>query len=66
MIKVDNEVNIYEDHGQEVPLGNKRLHVESHWNRNEMVVLTIGEERVTVSAKDLEAAIANARNSARF
>ena len=66
MIKVNSEVNIQEDRGQEVTLGNRRLHVESHWNRNEWVVLTIGDERVTVDASDLEAAIKNARNSARF
>lgn len=66
MIKVSSAVRIYETNGDEATDSDKHLHVESHWNRTEMVILSIDNLRITVSAKDLEAAIANAKNSARF
>ena len=72
MIKVSNEVTVYELCG--TPTDSSRLlatiiplfTVESHWNEREKVVITIGGETVTVVASDLIAAIKNATNSNRF
>ena len=68
MVNVDNELNIYEIGRKEEPLaGGKKLHIKSHWNRNEFVCIEFpGFSPITVSAKDLQAAIINATNSARF
>ncbi len=66
MIKVRNEVTVYETNGRETsgcPL--PAIAVESHWNRDSMVVLMVGGQKVTVSARDLQAAIANATNVSR-
>lgn len=67
MLKVSNEVTIYETDGKECkecPLPTMR--VSSHWNRDSMVVLEVGDQRVTVSARDIHAAIMNATNVARY
>lgn len=68
MIKVDSELKIYEIGGKdESPVGCKKLHIQSHWNRNELVCIEFpGFLPVTVSAKDLRAAIDNATNSGRL
>lgn len=67
MIKVSQQVRIYEEGDKEIRLGTSRfMGVESHWNRDEMVILEIGKERITVLADDLEAAIRNATNINRF
>jgi hypothetical protein len=67
MIKISQQVQIYEEDDREIPLGQHRyMGVESHWNRNEMVILEIGKERVTVLAGDLRAALENAKNTNRF
>lgn len=63
MIKVRNEVTIYEKEGKDAtgcPL--PTIEVVSHWNRDSLVVLIIDGARVTVSARDLQAAIVNATN----
>lgn len=61
-IKVESEVNVYEEAGSEKYMPGM-LKVRSHWNRSEFVVLAIGKTEITVAARDLEAAIKNARNS---
>ena len=67
MIKVSQQVRVYEEDGKEIRLGADRfMGVESHWNRNEMVILEMGKECITVLAADLEAAITNATNINRF
>jgi ABC-type bacteriocin/lantibiotic exporter with double-glycine peptidase domain len=71
MIKVVCEVEPYEMNGQEFEckLKSKKplVKVESHWNRNEFVVLKFGNnDSFTVVASDLETAIRNATNSSRF
>jgi len=67
MIKVSQQVEIYEENDKEVPIGtNKYMGVESHWNHNERVILVIEGKRITVIADDLEAAITNATNINRF
>lgn len=67
MIKVEQEVEIYEENGKEVPIGTKKvMGVESHWNRNEWVILRVGSNRVAIKARDLRAATENATNVSRF
>jgi len=67
MIKVKQTVEIYEENGEEIPLGiSKHMTVESHWNRDEWVILVIGRRRITVLVADLQAALVNATNTNRF
>ena len=68
MIKVTNEIKIYEIDDQELKsISNAQpLIVKSHWNNDNVVVLEIGGVKYTVVAKDLKAAIDNATNIARF
>ena len=65
MIESLNAVSIFEDHGVEIPFGNRKLKIESHFRSPDRVVLSIGNERVTVLTKELLAAIQNATNVAR-
>lgn len=67
-IKVGSEIEIYEVDGKETPaLSSKRPHVviESHWNRNEMIVMTVDEKKYTIVARDLVCAVANATNTGK-
>ncbi len=66
MIKVTNEIVIYEVDGRDDVLNDAKLIVESHWNYNERIVLDYGGKKITVIASDLEKAISNAKNSNRF
>jgi len=59
-IKVTNQVNSYDTPAK------ASMRVLSHWNDNNMVVLVVDEKEITVSAKDIIAAINNATNTARF
>ena len=68
-IKVVNKVTVYEHNGKEVDGG--AIEVNSHWNRREFVVIFLPSDKdskkgesFTVSARDLEAAIKNATNTA--
>lgn len=66
MIKVSNEITIYEINGEKttiVPM--PMMSVLSHWNQDSLVVLDVADRKVTVSARDLRAAIDNATNVAR-
>ena len=66
-MKTTSEIEIYETNGEESPIANYPLMtVESHWNRNEMIVLKIGKKSVTVLADELKKAIDNATNIRRF
>lgn len=68
MIKVSNVVDVKEVNGKEPPVGEgPMICVNSHRNATGAVVLVIspGETEYTVLASDIEAAIANARNSNR-
>lgn len=56
MISVSNEVQSREDKH------NTPVRVHSHWNDPNLVVLIIGDEKRTVSAKDIIAAVNNATN----
>ena len=65
MIAVRNEVTIYEVDGKErADVPPPLLIVHSHWNRDALVVLEVAGTRVTVSAADLNAAIAADLNAA--
>ena len=67
MIKVSQQIPIYEENDKEIPLRQQRfMGIESHWNWNERVILEIGKERITVLGRDLKTAIDNAMNSNRF
>lgn len=67
-IKVHSSIPIYERSGDVTEAPHKDcLTVQSHWNRNEFVILHLAEEMtITVNASDLCAAIQNAQNSNKF
>ena len=67
MIKVTSIVSVVESNGQRVtkPEDVPGLAVKSHWNDAALVVLVVGDRELAVLASDIEAAIANARNSNR-
>ena len=65
MIESHNAVGVCEDHGVEIPFGNRRLMVENHFRSPDRVVLMIGKERVIVLTKELLVTIQNATNVAR-
>lgn len=61
MIKVINEVREYTyDETQD------NIKIVSHWNSPDKIVLVIGSDERVFYAKDLIAAIENARNTARY
>jgi len=63
VIKVSNDITVYEIDGKEtsgVPL--PKMSLVSHWNRAELIILIIDDKCVTVTARDLRAAIDNATN----
>lgn len=63
-IKVRNEVDIYEENGENTALDKgEPLIVESHWNCRDRIVLSRGKINITVIANDLKAAIQNATNA---
>lgn len=63
MMNVKTEINVYEENGQDVPVGEtKKISVESHWNRKNFVVIKIGKKTVTVVGSHLSEAISNAQN----
>lgn len=69
MIDVENKVQLYEKDGEKyssIGDGKEHLIVKNHWNDRDMVVLKLGKKRVTVSARDLEAAIKNSTNVNRY
>lgn len=61
MIKVINEIKEYTyDETQDT------IKIASHWNSSDKIVLIIGSDERVFYAKDLIAAIENARNTARY
>lgn len=65
MIKVTSDLIVYEFDGTDSAY--KRdcpsLSVRSHWNRDNFVVIAVGDHKYTVSGRDLVAAIVNAQNT---
>ena len=68
MIKVSNSVKVYEVDGKEIKsLDYPQIKVDSHWNRNEFIVLQSEDgKKYTVCSRDLIAAIENATNINRY
>lgn len=66
MIKVTNDVPIYEEKGDKGVYGRKKLVVMSHWSDHDKVILLYEDVEIAVIGKDLLAAIANAQNTRRF
>lgn len=71
MIKVTNRVGIYEKEGRQVNFTDNHLEIRSHWNDSDRVVIVYQTPDgqvidITVIAKDLLAAIVNAKNTARW
>ena len=66
-MKVENTLDVYEVDDVEVKLGETKptIIVKSHWNRDALVVLEVDDEKYTVSARELTAAIENATNTKR-
>lgn len=71
MIDVINKVRAYEVDGEDCTRGKDarpEICVVSHWNDPDMVIIQWHDgsgKTVTVSARDLKAAIANATNTSR-
>ena len=61
-IDVESKVNIYRKNGQETKGYTEKLIVESDGIWSDRVVIVYGDLRLTVVARDLQAAIANAIN----
>ena len=64
MIDVSCTVKVYELDGDELAFFDHThdIIINSHWSRNEMVVLLLEGKKYTVAASDLNAAIKNATN----
>lgn len=64
MIRVHNEVRIYEIDGAEQKFFNigENLEVNAHWTEHERVLLKIGGHEYAVMSRDLVAAVQNAVN----
>jgi len=63
-IEIKQKVKAYEVDDTDVPVGvDKTVGVDSHWNRDNWVVLHIGRNRYTVVGDDMKTAIDNAMNS---
>ena len=66
MMKVINEIKIYEIDGKETKsVENSYLEITSHWNYKELVCIRCFGKEITVAKEDLEKAIQNATNVSR-
>lgn len=62
-MKIETKLEIYEVEGKEtVMIHRPVLSVQSHWNDNKLIEVTVDGKRVTVVAKDLKRAVDNATN----
>lgn len=67
MIKVTSEVRIYERDGKDYESGAPALAIVSHWSDRSRVTIVLPDgTKLTVIARDLEAAIKNATNTAKY
>lgn len=66
-MEVINKISIYEINGNETKFGSEHLKIISHWNNEDKVVISLddGLRNITVSARELIAAISNATNTAK-
>lgn len=58
-MKIVSEIKLYEIDGVDQPAGMsaQSITVESHWNERDKVILVVGDNHVTVLARDLDGAI---------
>ena len=57
-LKSEIKVEVYESNGKDIPIGKSEyMAVLSHWNRGERIVLVFNNQKVTVIANELVAAI---------
>ena len=63
-IEVESTVKVYEFDGEDViGIDGPTIRVLSHWNNDQFVVLDVKKRgRITVAARDLKLAVANAVN----
>jgi len=66
MIKVENTVKVYDKNGVSCGNEDEVIRVLSDWNDPDMVTISFGKEKRGVRRKDIEAAIQNACNTARY
>ena len=63
-VEVKQKIEVYEINDEDVPIGKtETMSVDSHWNRDEFVVLGFRGKRLTVTASNLQDAIRNATNT---
>ena len=65
-IEVENKVMIYEKNGERVNNFSEVLTVKSTHIWDDRVTLVFGDVRITVVARDLQAAIHNACNTGKY
>jgi len=67
MIKVKQEIEIYEINGEATPIHDApQILISSHWNENIKVIITIEGKAYTVVGGDLIQATYNAMHTNRF
>lgn len=68
MLKVYCELTVVEDHGKSSSELESLPHVEirNHWNQNDLVVVKVLNQEVTLIASEVIAAVNNATNTAKY
>ena len=67
MIQVSSKVEVIEINGKDVGINESEvIEVKNHWSANTLVVLVVDGKSFTVSVKEMEAAIKNATNTAKY
>lgn len=64
-MNVINEIPLYEKNGKDCTVGEESISVLSHWLYNDRIVLVVGGCKYTVLAREIEAAISNAKNTGK-
>ncbi len=63
-IKVTQQIEVIEKDDTEIPIDKELyLGINSHWNFDDWIVLTIGKQKYTVNGDNLIEAIRNAMNT---
>lgn len=64
MVKVEQTIRVYELDGKDVTIGEQvEIGINSHWNRDSIVEIRVGQHRYGVLASDVQTAIENATNT---
>ncbi|HYG22745.1 MAG TPA: hypothetical protein VEH04_08190 [Verrucomicrobiae bacterium] len=66
-MKTSSELTVVESHGQSREQLESLPHVriESHWNDRDLIVLKVLDQEVTLVAREVIAAVENAKNTGR-